>query len=233
VLRVTTDIKPNKSGATNGNQSIRTKGFGSWAGLHGNLPRDGVRPQVKSATRSPTREQLLAAADRTVPDLIHHDLEVLFCGINPGLYSAWAGHHFARPGNRFWPALYASGFTPRLLRPEQEHELLQLGYGITNLVDRATVGSQELSREELRAGGRRFEKKVKTYHCRAVAILGVTAYRYAFDCPNATVGEQTQRLCGALVWVLPNPSGLNAHFTPSALAKVFREFRLNAARTGH
>ena len=181
-------------------------------------------------TPKPTRSQLLAAADRIVPDVIGHGLRVVFCGINPGLYSAWAGHHFARPGNRFWPGLYASGFTERLLRPEQEHELLRLGYGITNLVDRATIASEELSPEELRAGGGIFVKKVKTYHPQAVAILGVTAYRHAFDCPKATVGAQHERMEGALVWVLPNPSGLNAHFTPPALAKVFRKFRLHLAR---
>jgi double-stranded uracil-DNA glycosylase len=181
-------------------------------------------------TRKPTRSQLLAATDRTVPDVIGPGLRVLFCGINPGLYSAWAGHHFARPGNRFWPALYASGFTDCLLRPEKEHELLRLGYGITNLVDRATVASGELSREELRAGGCVFVKKVKTYHPQAVAILGVSAYRHAFDCPTAIVGAQCERIEGALVWVLPNPSGLNAHFTPPALAKVFRNFRLNLVR---
>src|SRR5579864_5552763 len=109
----------------------------------------------------PTRPELLASADKTVPDVIGRGLKILFCGINPGLYSAWAGHHFARPGNRFWPALFASGFTDRLLRPQEERQLLRSGYGLTNLVDRATVGSQELSREELVAGGVAFEKKVE------------------------------------------------------------------------
>src|SRR5512146_3397451 len=116
----------------------------------------------------PTKADLLKAVDNTVPDVIAPGLQVLFCGINPGLYSAWAGHHFARPGNRFWPALFASGFTHRLLRPQEEHELLRFGYGITNLVDRATLGSDELSREELVAGGQAFEKKVMRYRPRAV-----------------------------------------------------------------
>jgi TDG/mug DNA glycosylase family protein len=160
-----------------------------------------------------------------VPDVIAPGLRVLFCGINPGLYSAWARHHFARPGNRFWPALFASGFTDRLLRPEEEHELLRLGYGITNLVQRATLGSAELTGEELRAGGQAFEKKVCRYQPKAVAILGVSAYRLAFHQPKAQVGAQTEKMAGALVWILPNPSGLNAHFTPKVLARVFREFR--------
>jgi TDG/mug DNA glycosylase family protein len=177
----------------------------------------------------PTKADLLAAVNRRVPDVIAPGLQLLFCGINPGLYSAWSRHHFARPGNRFWPALFASGFTDRLLRPEEESELLRFGYGITNLVHRATLGSDELSREELVAGGRAFEKKVKKYRPRAVAILGVSAYRLAFDCPTAKVGPQPEEMGDALVWVLPNPSGLNAHFTPQVLAKTFREFRLRLA----
>jgi len=181
------------------------------------------------AERRPGKAELLAAADNTVPDVIAPGLTVFFCGINPGLYSAWARHHFARAGNRFWPALYASGFTGRLLRPEQEGELLRLGYGITNLVERATLGSGELSREELVAGGRVFATKVKRYRPCAVAVLGVSAYRLAFDRPKAVMGPQPDRIGESLVWVLPNPSGLNAHFTPKALAKIFREFRLRVA----
>ncbi len=178
------------------------------------------------ASRRPTKAELLAKVGNKVPDVIAPGLQILFCGINPGLYSAWARHHFARPGNRFWPALFAAGFTPRLLRPDEEHELLQLGYGITNLVDRATLGSAELSREELVAGGRVFAKKVQKYQPRAAAILGVSAYRLAFDRPAAQVGPREERIGSTLVWVLPNPSGLNAHFTPTALAKIFREFWL-------
>ena len=185
------------------------------------------------AIARPTRAELLAAADKTVPDLIAPGLRILFCGINPGLYSAWAGHHFARPGNRFWPALFAGGITDRLLRPEEEGELLRSGYGITNLVERATIGSQELSREELLAGGRVFRRKVAMYRPRAVAILGVSAYRLAFDSPAAVVGPQPEGMAGSLVWVLPNPSGLNAHFTPPVLAKVFREFHLDVSSKRH
>jgi TDG/mug DNA glycosylase family protein len=184
-----------------------------------------------SATaRRPARAELLAAADKTVPDIIGPGLKILFCGINPGLYSAWAGHHFARPGNRFWPALFAGGITERLLRPEEEQELLRCSYGITNLVERATVGSEELTREELMAGGRVFARKVAKYRPRAVAILGVSAFRLAFSSPQAVVGAQPGRMAGALVWVLPNPSGLNAHFTPRSLARLFREFRLDVFR---
>jgi double-stranded uracil-DNA glycosylase len=184
-------------------------------------------PELNAAPQRPPKAELLAAANRVVPDLIRPRLKLLFCGINPGLYSAWAGHHFARPGNRFWPALFASGFTDRLLRPDEEDELLQAGYGITNLVERATVGSDELTRDELRVGGQIFQQKIQRYRPRAVAILGVTAYRHAFNYPQAIVGRQSIIVAGAIVWVLPNPSGLNAHFTPPALAKVFRELRLH------
>src|SRR5437868_8744859 len=121
------------------------------------------KQRSRAAGSKPTKADLLAAVTRTVPDVIAPGLKILFCGINPGLYSAWARHHFARPGNRFWPALFASGFTNRLLWPEEELELLQLGYGITNLVDRATIGSDELSRKELHQGGAKFEKKVRKY----------------------------------------------------------------------
>jgi TDG/mug DNA glycosylase family protein len=175
--------------------------------------------------RKPSKADLLSAVSRRVPDVIAPGLTVLFCGINPGLYSAWARHHFARPGNRFWPALFAAGFTDRLLKPEEEHELLRAGYGITNLVHRPTLGSAELSQKELQAGGRAFENKVKRYGPRAVAILGVSAFRAAFDRPLAQVGRQQETIGRALVWVLPNPSGLNAHFTPKLLANVFREFQ--------
>ena len=184
-----------------------------------------ARSSTEPTSHRPTKAELLAAVSNTVPDLIAPGLQLLFCGINPGLYSAWARHHFARPGNRFWPALFASGFTDRLLRPDEEEQLLKFGYGITNLVERATVGSADLSPEELRAGGRLFERKVRKYRPRAVAVLGVSAYRLAFERPAATVGAQPERIGNTLVWVLPNPSGLNAHFTPKVLAQVFREFR--------
>jgi len=178
----------------------------------------------------PSRVDLLAASGNRVPDVIAPGLQVLFCGINPGLYTAWARHHFARPGNRFWPALFAGGFTERLIRPDQERELLRLGYGITNLVARATVGSNELSREELQAGGQVLERKIKRYRPRAVAVLGVSAFRMAFNRPEATIGAQPEAIEGAWVWVLPSPSGLNAHFTPKALAVLFNRFRLELER---
>jgi TDG/mug DNA glycosylase family protein len=189
-----------------------------------------ISARSEATARRPSKEELLGAAGRSVPDVIATGLVVLFCGINPGLYSGWAGHHFARPGNRFWPALFHSGFTRRLVRPDEEHELLRLKYGITNLVERATLASGELSREELVAGGRILETKIGKFRPESIAILGVSAYRLAFSRPQAKVGPQPERLAGARVWVLPNPSGLNAHFTPKALARLFKEFRLNMAR---
>jgi TDG/mug DNA glycosylase family protein len=185
-----------------------------------------LNQKIRRIRNTPTRAELLAADGRTVSDLIGYNLQILFCGINPGLYSAYTGHHFARPGNRFWPALFASGFTGRLLAPSEEYELLRYGYGITNLVERATLAAGELNRAELVAGAAQFRKKVSKYRPRAVAILGVSAYRLAFDSPDAVVGAQSQKMENSFVWVLPNPSGLNAHFTPKTLAKLFREFRL-------
>lgn len=173
----------------------------------------------------PTRDELLAAAARTVPDVIGPDLRVLFCGINPGLYSAWCGHHFGRPGNRFWGALFAGGFTPRLFHPSEEHELLALGLGITNVVDRPSAAADELTRDELVAGGKRLARLAERYRPRWLAVLGVTAYRAAFAEPKAKMGPQPGTVGGASVWVLPNPSGLNAHYLPSDLARVFAEFR--------
>ncbi|MBC7819507.1 MAG: G/U mismatch-specific DNA glycosylase [Planctomycetaceae bacterium] len=174
----------------------------------------------------PTRKELLAAQDKTVRDIIGRNLRVLFCGMNPGLYSAAVGHHFARPGNRFWPALFAGGFTQRLLTPFEERELLESGYGITNLVDRASASASELTKEELIAGGRKLIRKVRKYQPKCVAVLGVTAYRTAFDSPKATIGEQEIRFGNSLVWVLPNPSGLNAHFQIKELGRLFRELRI-------
>jgi double-stranded uracil-DNA glycosylase len=173
----------------------------------------------------PSKADLQAAAGRTVPDVIAPGLAVLFCGINPGLYSGYTGHHFARPGNRFWPTLHAAGFTERLLKPEEERELLDRGYGITNLVERATAAAAELSAEELAEGGKRLRAKVETYRPRVVAVLGVTAYRAAFRRPEAVLGLQPEKLGPARLWVLPNPSGLNAHYAPADLARVYREFR--------
>ena len=173
----------------------------------------------------PTREQIQAATALSVPDIIAKDLKLLFVGINPGLYSAAIGHHFGRPGNRFWPALHAGRFTPRLFSPFDEAELLPLGFGITNLVDRATALADELSNEELREGGKALRKKIIRWRPRAIAILGVGAVRGAFDQKIVKVGPQPDRLEGAEFWVLPNPSGLNAHYQPAALAQIFGQLR--------
>ncbi|HEX6290483.1 MAG TPA: G/U mismatch-specific DNA glycosylase [Herpetosiphonaceae bacterium] len=174
----------------------------------------------------PTKDDLAAAAGTTVPDVIAPDLRVLFCGINPGLYSGWTGHHFARPGNRFWPTLHAAGFTDRRLDPAEERLLLACGYGITNLVERATAAAAELSGAELAEGGQRLLAKIQQYRPQAVAVLGISAYRMAFARPQAVMGRQPAPLGPALLWILPNPSGLNAHYAPADLARVFREFRL-------
>jgi TDG/mug DNA glycosylase family protein len=160
-----------------------------------------------------------------VRDVIAPGLRVLFCGINPGLYSAAVGHHFARPGNRFWPALRAAGFTPRLLRPSEERELLSYGLGVTNVVARATASAAELDRDQFVAGGRRLRAKVRRYRPTVLAVLGVGAYRAAFTRPRATLGEQAETIGRARIWVLPNPSGLNANYTPSQLAVLFRQLR--------
>ena len=173
----------------------------------------------------PTKEQLLAAVEKTVRDVIAPDLRVLFCGINPGLYTAAVGHHFARPGNRFWPTLYAAGFTDRLLSPFDERELLKSGYGITNVVTRTTVSADLLTKEEIVAGGERLRAKVLRYRPRVLAVLGLGAYRTAFNTPKAVVGPQEDRLGATVLWVLPNPSGLNANYQAPELARLFRELR--------
>lgn len=173
----------------------------------------------------PTKEEVLAGAGKTVPDVIAPRLRVLFCGINPGLYSGATGCHFARPGNRFWPALYAGGFTDRLLSPFEERELLKSGYGITNVVRRATAAASELSNEELIKGGRELQKKVRRYGPKVLAVLGVTVYRTAFARPLAKLGLQEETIGETAIWVLPNPSGLNAHYQPKDLARLFRELR--------
>lgn len=160
-----------------------------------------------------------------MPDVIAPGLQVLFCGINPGLYSGAVGHHFARPGNRFWRVLYAAGFTPRLLFPFEERELLIYGYGITNIVARATASADELSSAELIAGAQRLEEKVKHYQPRVLAVLGIGAYRTAFKRPRADPGPQVESIGVSRLWVLPNPSGLNAHYQLEDLVRLFRELR--------
>ncbi|MEU4008435.1 G/U mismatch-specific DNA glycosylase [Streptomyces pseudogriseolus] len=165
-----------------------------------------------------------------MPDVVADGLRVLFCGINPGLMTAATGHHFARPGNRFWPALHRSGFTPRLLAPSEQHELLSYGLGITNVVARATARADELTAEEYRQGGRELAVKVARLRPRWLAVLGVTAYRAAFDDRKAAVGPQVRTIGESRVWVLPNPSGLNAHWTPTTLAEEFARLREAAER---
>jgi double-stranded uracil-DNA glycosylase len=176
----------------------------------------------------PTAAELAAARAKVLPDVVGPGLSVLFCGINPGLYSAATGHHFARPGNRFWPALHNSGFTPRLLRPSEQDELLAYGLGVTNIVARATARADELTRDELRVGARRLTELAARYAPKFVAVVGISAYRTAFDRPKATVGPQEERIAEARLWVLPNPSGLNAHYQADALAAAFRELRYKA-----
>ena len=182
-------------------------------------------PPPAAPPRRPTPAEIRAAVNKTVPDVIAPGLAVLFCGINPGLYTAAGGHHFARPGNRFWPALHAAGFTDRLLAPHEERRLLDLGYGITNLVARATATADELTPAELVAGAATLRRKVAKWRPRCLAVVGVGAYREAFARPRAKLGPQDQGIGEARVWVLPNPSGLNAHYQAGDLARLFRELR--------
>ncbi len=175
----------------------------------------------------PTREQVLAAEGKTISDVIAPNLRVLFCGINPGLYTAAVGHHFARPGNRFWKALHDAGFTKTLLSPFDERELLRDGYGITNVVARATATADKLNREEIIAGGARLAAKVRRYRPKVLAVLGLGAYRMAFAQPKAKVGRQEEMIAKTMVWVLPNPSGLNANYQREDLARLFRELRIS------
>ncbi|SHI45584.1 G/U mismatch-specific DNA glycosylase [Streptomyces sp. 3214.6] len=163
-----------------------------------------------------------------MPDVVAGGLRVLFCGINPGLMTAASGHHFGRPGNRFWPVLHLSGFTPRLMKPAEQRELLSHGLGITNVVARATARADELSAEEYREGGRLLAEKVTLLKPRWLAVVGVTAYRAAFDDRKAAVGPQERVIGDTRVWVLPNPSGLNAHWTAATMAEEFARLRVAA-----
>lgn len=174
----------------------------------------------------PTKAQLLAARSKRVPDLIDKDLIVLFAGINPGLYTAAIGRHFGRPGNRFWPALHSGGFTPRLFSPFESALLLDLKFGITNVVSRATARADELTDDELRAGGKRLAAKVKRWRPTVVAFVGIGPYRVISGVKDARVGLQGDPFGGSHAWVLPNPSGLNAHYQPAALAKLFDDLRV-------
>jgi len=188
-------------------------------------------PIIRSMSRTtkpfrPTPQQLCEARDKTVPDVIAPGLRVLFCGINPGLYSGATGHHFAKPGNRFWPALHRSRFTPRQISPFEERELLDYGLGVTNVVMRTTASAAELSEDELVAGAQVLQRKVKRYKPRVLAVLGIGAYRSGFGRRDAQLGLQPDHTIGSTrIWVLPNPSGLNAHYTLAKLSRLFAELR--------
>lgn len=184
-------------------------------------------------TSRPTREQLEGAAGRTVPDVIGPGLKVLFCGINPGLWSGAVGHHFAHPGNRFWKALHAAGFTDERLRPEDERLLLAAGVGITNIVDVTTRTAAELDVTQLREGARALEAKVAAYRPKTVAFLGLGAYRTAFARPRAGLGVQAETLAGVPVRVLPNPSGLQAHYPFERLVEELAALRGSCEHPDH
>jgi double-stranded uracil-DNA glycosylase len=194
------------------------------------MPPERLVPAAK--TSSYRGLDLDAARSRTVPDVLPPPgapFLVLFCGINPGLYSAATGYHFARPGNRFWPALYGAGFTPRRLDPSQQDLLPGYGLGITNLVARATAQASELTRAELRAGGERLKELVAQHQPRFVAVAGVTAYRDSFVKKRAQVGRQTETIGRSGLWIVPNPSGLNAHWPLAAIIEEFQRLHTVAA----
>lgn len=170
--------------------------------------------------KRPTKAEISACHGQTMPDVIAPDLKILFCGINPSLYSVAIGHHFGRPGNRFWKALYKAGITPRLYDPSEDADLLQLGYGISNMAPRATARADELSKAEIKQGRELLAAKVKQYSPKCLAFLGITAYRIAFEQPKAKIGPQPDWK-GTSVWALPNPSGLNAHYQVDDLAEVY------------
>ena len=175
--------------------------------------------------KKPTPELLREATGQTMPDILAPNLRVAFCGINPSVYSVVVGHHFARPGNRFWPALYASGFTPRLFAPSEDQELLKLGLGITNVAEPSSVAAADLSNDQIKEGGKILRAKIERFQPSVLAVLGIGAYRLAFEQPKAKLGLQETQIGDTRIWVLPNPSGLNAHYHPPQLAVLFRELR--------
>ena len=177
----------------------------------------------------PTPDELISAEGRLIPEVIGPGVRYLFVGINPGLWSGATGHHFARPGNRFWPTLHGAGLTPRLLAPDDDATLMALGIGITNLVNRATAKASQVSDDELRAGAARLRITVERHRPMAVAVLGVSAYRVAFAHPAAAIGRVAEPLAGAQLWILPNPSGLNAHYQLPQLIDLFGAFRESVA----
>jgi TDG/mug DNA glycosylase family protein len=171
--------------------------------------------------RNPTKAELADSYGKVIPDLVGPELRVLLVGINPSLWSGWSGFHFGRPSNRLWITLEQAGLTDCKLHPEDTDALLAAGIGITNLVNRATARADELTDDEIRAGVPRLEATVRRWHPRSVAILGITAYRTAFRRPKAVIGPQPEPLAGAALWVLPNPSGLNAHYQQPALSAEY------------
>jgi TDG/mug DNA glycosylase family protein len=173
----------------------------------------------------PTKEDLRDAINRTTEDLIDYNLKVLFCGINPGMWSGATGFHFAKPGNRFWKTLHLAGFTNRILHPSEEGELLEKGYGITSFCKRTTARADELTTEEYVAGGKALIKKLEKYKPKTLAVLGITAFRTAFGQPKARLGLQTEKIADTTVWLLPNPSGLNAHYQLNDLARLYGELK--------
>jgi double-stranded uracil-DNA glycosylase len=173
----------------------------------------------------PDRADLQQAYGAVIPDLVGPGMRVLLVGINPSLYSGWSGRHFARPGNRLWRTLHEAGWTDRVLHPSETAAILDAGLGITNLVARATARADELSAEEMRAGVEPLRRLVRRARPAYVAFLGVTAYRVAFGRAKAVVGRQDELFEGAAVWVLPNPSGLNAHYQQPALSAAYGELR--------
>lgn len=181
--------------------------------------------------RKPTVEEVRAAGGKRLPDVLGPGLDIVFCGINPGLYSAAVGCHFARPGNRFWEAVHAAGFSDRLLSPFEQEQLLDYGCGLTNLVARATAVAAALTDEELRRGRGILRRKIGRHRPGCVAILGIGAFRKAFERPDARPGPQGEGIAGASLWVLPNPSGLNAHYRPPDLARLFGELRQSLAES--
>jgi TDG/mug DNA glycosylase family protein len=179
----------------------------------------------------PTPKEIDAARGKKIPDVVAPGLQAVFCGINPSLYSAAIGHHFARPGNRFWPTMHRAGCTDRLLSPFEDRLLLDFGFGLTNICERATARGDELSTAELKKGGRQLERKIALFSPRGIAFLGITAYRAAFGERDAVIGSQARRIADVPVWVLPNPSGLNAHYQLPQLAELFLEMRQALAKS--
>jgi len=181
--------------------------------------------EMPSGFWKPNKEQIAQSVNKQISDIIAPGIKLLFCGINPGLYTAAIEKHFGRPGNRFWPSLFAGGITPRLYSPFEQHLLLLDNIGITNLVNRATARADEVGEKELQKGAEALSEKIAKYKPEAVAILGITTYRTAFKKPKAKLGIQEDVISGARIWMLPNPSGLNAHFQIKELGLLFAQLK--------